>query len=68
MREGLSRLVNDIGNIDEESEKDIDADTIVKLINLLEQNLRRSACVEFLTDVEFICSILTATFSVFMTL
>ena len=55
LREGLSRLVNDIGNIDEESEKDIDADTIVKLINLLEQNLRRSVCVEFLTDVEFIC-------------
>ena len=55
LREGLSRLVNDIGNIDEESEKDIDADTIVKLINLLEQNLRRSACIEFLTDNEFIC-------------
>ena len=55
LREGLSRLVNDIGNIDEESEKDIDADTIVKLINLLEQNLRRSVCVKFLTDVEYIC-------------
>ena len=47
LREGLSRLVNDIGNIDEESEKDIDADTIVKLINLLEQNLRRSVCAAF---------------------
>ena len=55
LREGLSRLFNDIGNIDEESENDIDADTIVNLINLLEQNLRMSVFFEFLTDVKFIC-------------